>query len=145
MAILNYTTKIDHWKTINDVQIALSKRGVQKLVVDMQDNLPSGLSFCILWHDRPIAFAVPCNFRGILRVMQNSKRVPKSQCTMEQAMRVGWRIVKDWVEVQMAMVDAEVVTMAEAFMQYAITKDGSTVYQLFEKNKEMLALPPATN
>lgn len=141
MAILNYTTKIDHWKTIGEIQQALAKRGAQKIIVDNFNELPVGISFSILWHDKPICFAVPCNFKGVLRAMENSKRIAKSQCNEEQALRVGWRIVKDWIEAQLAIVEAEVATMAEVFLPYAVTKDGVTLYKFVESNKSMLALP----
>mgnify|MGYP001580177393 FL=1 len=66
--------------------------------------------------------------------MQNSNRVPRKMCTKEQALRVSWRIVKDWVVAQMAIVEAEMVDMAEVFLPYAITKNGTTLYKEIQNN-----------
>ncbi len=123
MAILNYTTKIDHWKSIGEIQEKLSKRGAQNIVIDIRDELPQGVKFSILWHDRPCYFMLPCNFLGVLKSLEKNKKVARSFCTKEQALRVGWRIVKDWIDAQLAIVEAEVCTMA------------------FENNKNQLALP----
>ena len=46
-----------------------------------------------------------------------------------QAVRVAWRIVKDWVEAQMALVETQMVTTAEVFLPYAVMKDGRTLAQ----------------
>ncbi len=141
MAILNYTTKIDHWTTITQIQFALSKCHVQKIVVDTSTGVPSGINFSILWHDTPVFYSLPCNFKGVLRAMEKNRKISRSKCTEEQALRVGWRIVKDWIEAQLAIVEAEVCTMAEVFLPYAVTKEGKTIYKMVEENKSMLALP----
>ncbi len=66
--------------------------------------------------------------------MQKDKKVPRSKCTNEQAQRVAWRIVKDWVEAQMAIVEAQLADMAEVFLPYAITKKGTTLYKEVQTN-----------
>lgn len=141
MAILNYTTKIDHYSTIADIQQCLAKRGAQKIIIDNNsDGIPVSISFMILWKEKPIAFQLPCNFMGVLKSMERNKKVPRSLCTQEQAIRVGWRIVKIWVEAQMAIVEAEVATMAEVFLPYAISKDGKTLYEYVSNNQNTLLL-----
>lgn len=141
MAILNYTTKIDHYTTISEIQRCLASRGAQKIIIDNNsEGLPISISFMILWNERPIAFKLPCNFEGVLRAMSRNKKVSKSLCTNEQALRVGWRIVKVWIEAQMAIVEAEVATMAEVFLPYAISKDGKTLYDYVSNNQSTLLL-----
>lgn len=44
-------------------------------------------------------------------------------------MRVSWRIVKDWVEAQMAIVEAQLAEVGEVFLPYAVTKKGNTLYK----------------
>lgn len=143
MAILNYTTKINHYTTIAEIQEMLSKRGVQKIVIDNDQNgLPVGISFIVLWEVTPICYSLPCNFDGVLRAMQNNKKVPRSLCNREQALRVGWRIIKDWINAQMAIVDASVATIPEIFLPYAISKNGVTVHEFIRTNKNNLLLLP---
>ncbi len=64
--------------------------------------------------------------------MLKDKKVPKPLKTKEQAARVAWRIIKDWVEAQIAIIDAGMATVTQVFLPYAQTPEG-TVYECFEK------------
>src|SRR5438552_18436509 len=44
-----------------------------------------------------------------------------------QAVRVEWRIVKDWVEAQLALIETRMVTAQQVFLPYAIMRDGRTL------------------
>lgn len=139
MPILNYTTKIDSYKTILEIQKVLATHGASKVTTDNDSaGNPIAITFCIMFKESLCAFALPCNFEGVLRAMKKSSKVPRSLCTEEQALRVGWRIVKDWVEAQMAIVEADLANMAEVFLPYAVMKNGQTVYKNLEADPTRL-------
>lgn len=139
MPILNYTTQIDSYKTITEIQQILAKQGATKVIVDNDaSGLPVALTFHVMWKGSPMAFNLPCNFSGVLKAMQKNKKVTRAMCTEAQAVRVGWRILKDWVEAQMAIVEAELAGMAQVFLPYAVTKDGSTLYDRFQNDNKLL-------
>lgn len=129
MAILNYTTKIDSTKTISEIQSCLVRHGASKIIADYEGQIPIGVTFCLMMNDKMIAFSLPCNYLGVLKAMQNNRKVPRSLCNKEQALRVSWRIIKDWVEAQMAIVEAKLADISEVFLPYAIMKNGNTVYK----------------
>ncbi len=129
MAILNYTTGITFEKTISEITSILVAHGANKIVSDYSGNIPTAITFCLTLNGNMIAFALPANYSGVLKAMKNDKKVPNSKCTEEQALRVSWRIVKDWIEAQMAFVDAQLADMAEVFLPYAITPSGNTLYK----------------
>ncbi len=132
MAILNYTTTINCEKTISEIMKCLVKHQATKIVTDYDGETPTSLTFCLIINDKMIAFSLPANYSGVLKAMQKDKKVPKRLLTKEQALKVSWRIVKDWVEAQMGIVDANLADMAEVFLPYAVTRNGMTLY------KEML-------
>lgn len=139
MAILNYTTKIDPIKTIAEIQQCLVKHGAKRIITDYDGELPIGVTFHIELDGNPIFFALPCNYEGVLSAMRNDKKVSNSLCTKEQALRVSWRIVKDWVEAQMAIVEAQLSTVSEVFFPYALTNNGTSVYnRLTSSDKKLL-------
>ncbi len=140
MAILNYTTKIDSQKTILEIQQILVKHGATKIVSDYEGDLISSLTFCIDMNGNTVAFKLPCNYDGVLQIMKKDKKVPNSLCTKEQSLRVSWRILKTWIEAQMALVEINMVDLAEVFLPYAITKNGTTVYQEIISGNGMLLL-----
>lgn len=138
MAILNYTTKIDSTKTISEITQCLVKHGATKIVSDYENGIPVSVTFTININENPVFYSLPANYAGVLRAMEKSKSVPRSLCSKEQAIRVSWRIIKDWVEAQMAIVEADLAEMAEVFLPYAITKNGNTFYNEIKNNNQNL-------
>jgi hypothetical protein len=134
MAILNYTTSIACEKSIAEIQKCLVKHGANKIVTDYQNNFPSAVTFCLSLNGQIVGFALPANYTGVLSAMKKDSRIPRSKCTEEQARKVAWRIVKDWVEAQMAIVEAQLADVTEVFLPYAITKSGNTLYKEVQGN-----------
>lgn len=134
MPILNYTTSIDFSKTIGEIAACLVKHGASKIITDYEDSLPVAVTFSLTINDRTAAFSLPANYNGVLKAMSKDKRCPRKLLNKEQALRVSWRIIKTWVEAQMAIVEAELADMAEVFLPYAITKNGNTVYNEIKSN-----------
>lgn len=129
MPLLNYTTKVDIFTTLGQIQSQLVKHGARKILQEYDgDGHVEAVSFMI---DTPVgvqAVRLPANVEAVQRVLTKQK----VKCDREQAERVAWRIVKDWVEAQMAILESEMVSMAEIFMPYMIAdRDGNTMYQLF--------------
>lgn len=138
MAILNYTTGISCEKTIGEIQKCLVAHGATKVITDYKNGLPSGVTFCLMVNDNFVAFTLPANYDGVLRAMKKDRKVPGRLCTDEQALKVSWRIIKDWVEAQMAIVEAQLADVAEVFLPYAVTKNGNTMYQEIKSNGTLL-------
>lgn len=134
MAILNYTTSIESEKTIAEIQKILVKRGAHKIVTDYQNGLPSAVTFCLTMNGQLVGYALPANNSGVLKAMRNDRKIPRAKCTEEQAQRVAWRIVKDWVEAQMAIVEAQLADVGEVFLPYAIMPSGTTLYKEIQSN-----------
>jgi hypothetical protein len=140
MAILNYTTQIDSEKTISEIQKCLVKHGAHKIVTDYVNQIPTSVTFCLTLNGSVIGFALPANHKGVLNAMKNDRKVPRARCTEEQAQRVAWRIVKDWVEAQMAIVEAQLADVAEVFLPYAITQGGKTLYNHIQDSENGMKL-----
>ena len=133
MAILNYTTEVPAEKTAGQIHVLLVKGRADAIMNEYKDGVLNSISFRISTKHGAIHYKLPVNIRGVLLAMQKDKKVPRSKCTMEQAARVGWRIIKDWVEAQIAIIQADMAEMGEVFLPYAITSDGRTVYEKFDK------------
>lgn len=130
MAILNYTTSIDFEKTIGEIQKALVSHGANKVVTDYQNKLPSAVTFCLEKNGKLVAYSLPANYEGVMKAMEKDRKVPRHKCTKEQAIRVSWRIVKDWVVAQLAICEAQVANIDEVFLPYMIIqKTGNTLYK----------------
>ena len=129
MPILNYTTAIDYEKSIMEIRQNLVKHGATRIVSDYNGLIPSAISFSLEVNGNPVAFRLPANYRGVLAVLEADKKVPARYKSEEHALKVSWRIIKDWVEVQMALVEVNLAEMAEVFLPYALTGNGNTLYE----------------
>ena len=129
MPILNYTTKITPIKTIGEITQTLVGAGANKIIVDYENAQPVSLNFQLQHKGQNIFFALPANYKGVLNVLKTQKGVTKSLQNEEQAIRVAWRILKTWVDAQVAIIEAELVTPAQVFLPYAITNKGNTLYE----------------
>lgn len=126
MPILNYTTTIDAHRTVSEIMALLSKAGARQASIDYEEGEPVALVFTLGVRGVPVQFRLPSRHEGVLRALEASKAERRFK-TPAQARRVAWRIVKDWTEAQLAIVEAEVAQIHEVFLPYAITTDGRTV------------------
>jgi hypothetical protein len=134
MAILNYTTTIDPFKTIGEIQSILVKHGATNISVDYANQLPVALTFLVNLNGEFINFRLPSNHTGVYKALCKDADVPKKYKTEEQARRVAWRIVKDWTEAQMAIIKAGLATLPEVFLPYAVVGNGQTLYESVSQN-----------
>lgn len=141
MAILNYTTTIDAFKTVSEIEYILMRHKAKSIMKDYDGESITGLSFLIDTGTQQIPVRLPAKVDRCLLVLQKEKRAnPRKQIkdTREQAERVAWRILKDWVEAQMALLDIEMVRFDEIFLPYIQTSDGRTVYERLEEKSFLL-------
>jgi hypothetical protein len=75
-----------------------------------------------------MTFRLPANADRIYKVIVRDSKVPRSKRTLPQANQVAWRIVKDWTEAQLAMIEAGLVDVAQVFLPYAQDSAGNSVY-----------------
>jgi len=136
MALLNYSTKIPAGKTAAEVQQDLAKHGAKRVMLDYGDGgEPEALTFQVLRGEESLAFKVPVRPDLVLKVLEKQYRAGQLRShmprpTKEHAVRVAWRIIKDWVEAQMAILETEMVTMEEVFLPYLLDSKGQTLYQV---------------
>lgn len=139
MPLLNYTTSIAPTKTVMEIQAILAKHGASAILTEFDtEGFIVALSFKITVNGNDIGFKLPTNWQPVQKVLQNDRKVSRSQATPEQALRVAWRITKDWVEAQMAMIDTQMVTVQQVFLPYMVNQQGQTVYEMFENNPSFL-------
>ena len=137
MTLLNYTTTIDVHKTLAEIQKILVAHGARKIMYDYDD---SGhiqeLCFQIATANGDRGIKLPANIPAIFEVLKQQKKSGKikNNPNYEQAERVGWRIIKDWVEAQMAMLETQMVQMDEIFMPYMVYRNGQTYFEAYQGN-----------
>jgi hypothetical protein len=138
---LNYTTTIDPSKSATECMGMLAGAGARKISIDMESKIPVGLSFVIKtrWGDR--AFDMPANIEGTYQALVRARRnggIPPKYVTREQAARVTWRVLKDWLEVQIAMIEAGLADIEQIMLPYVLVEPGKTLYAVYGEQQPAL-------
>jgi hypothetical protein len=140
MTILNYTTSISTEKTAGEIQMKLAKAGASAVMSEYDENgIMNAMSFRI----NTFYFRLPINIDGVYQVMKRDKKIMPKLKTYEQAARVAWRIIKDWVEAQIAIIEARQAELTQVFFPYLQNQTGQTLYQIAKESEfnNLLPLP----
>jgi hypothetical protein len=139
MPLLNYTTQVSVTRTVGHIQGLLVESGARAIMAEYSpDGAVVGMSFKVETPHGPRAYTLPVRAERVLAVLTREK-VPQRYRTPEHAERVAWRILKDWVEAQLALLKTEMVTLDQVMLPYMATPDGRTVYDLYVDRQ--LSLP----
>jgi len=114
----------------------LAKAGAQAVLCEYdEDGIMKAISFRIKSSNGHISFRLPSNTDGIYKKLTENPKVPNKLKTHEQATRTAWRILKDWVEAQLAIIEAEMADIKEVFLPYAQNPQGKTLYETLSENQ----------
>lgn len=132
MPILNYTTTISAAKTVAEIQMILAKAGADQVIIRYGKN---GEPFALVFELQGEMYMLPCRHGEVYKILARTKGVPAKLRTTEQAARVAWRIVKDWVEAQAAIIATGMVDVQEVMLPYMILKNEQTVYDNYREQR----------
>ncbi len=132
MPIKNYTTTIAAEKSVSQIQDLLRKKGARRVLVDYDEKgRPEAVAFEVeLAQPADVSSAglplrLPFRIRArpeaMKRCLWADPNVPRRYRTLEQAERVAWRLVYNWIDVQMAFVEAGQAAMAELLLGFALS------------------------
>lgn len=140
--LYKYTTKIDAFKTINDIQNLLAKNGASAIMTEYnQSGEIESLTFKIQIKNSARAIKLPCNPKPVYAILEQQYRAGKISrgfVNLNQAKRVAWRIVLAWVEAQMAIMQTQMVKMEQIFLPYMVNREGKTLFETMEENDYQL-------
>jgi len=121
MPIANYTTSVDALKTVGEIQGILVGHGARQILINYSgDGTIESLSFFCSTPHGFIPFRLPCDANAVLKVLERDGAPPR-YANYPQAVRVAWRILRDWVRAQMALLETEMVSIEQVFLPYMMT------------------------
>ena len=143
-ALLNHTTQIDAGKTAMEIvgELALHKCLHINLETDGLGSF-TGVVFGVMVGDSEQAFRLPVNTDACYEALKKHNhegRIPGRFVNKDQARRVAWRIVKNWVMAQIAIIESGMVRTEQVFLPYLLLDGGKqTLFQKMEQR--FLELP----
>jgi len=138
MPLLNYTTSIQATKTVAEIQSILAKHGAKSILIDYDgEGHIEALAFQAATPYGDLSIRLPVDPDAVLKILQR-QGVPRNYQNRPQAIRVAWRIVKNWVDAQMAILETDMVKIEQIFLPYIVSESGKTVYESFLENRLQL-------
>ena len=106
--------------------------GRQTLTSYGEEGEPRGLKWRLITPHGPLTFALPCNVPQVFHLLTKDRiQVRNVEARRQQATRVAWRILKDWIEAQLTLLDTGMVELEEIFLPYMLQGD-QTLYQALQ-------------
>ena len=143
MPLKNYTTEVPAMKSVGQIESNLVAHGAEAIMIQYgPDRQPESLSFNIPTAQGNLAFRLPANIKAVATILKKQlssstyrqwdtryqdERKKKIEAT---AARVAWRILRDWTDAQLAIIETEMVTIDQVFLPYMLVKGSQhTLYE----------------
>lgn len=147
MPILNYTTKVPPERSVAEIITLLARKSAHSITQDFfEDGRHKAITFIMVAGGIPTRFQLPVNIDGVTAALLRDKpynpsrhhggRDKYTKKMRDLAEWVSWRILKDWVAAQLAIVEAGMAEAAQVFFPYATEQSGRTIYELFIENNQ---------
>jgi hypothetical protein len=149
MGTLNYTTTVPVEKTLGEMQTMLAKHRAKAIATQYDDDrLPVGLSFVITTDFGDRTFALPVDVKVVHKLLVDLDRDQKLSVkarkkagyysTPEHAARVAWRVMKDWLEAQLALIQYRMVKLDQVMLPYLVGDDGQSLYDAYRQTQQAI-------
>ncbi len=139
MPIANYTTDVPAMRSVGEIQGILVGHGARAIMIDYDGKVPVALAFVLKTTQGELPFRLPANVKQVEKILLKMRARPPETWHSDyekvmdrikaQAARVAWRIIKDWVRAQMAILDTEMVKVEQVFLPYLDVGGGKTLYE----------------
>ena len=146
MPIKNYTSDKPIERIFAELQQTLGTHGAKQISFDYgDDGKVHGIQFVIKVNDRFIPVKLPARVeqaQAVLKRQYEQKEIKSHIGTKvysyEQAYRVAWRNILDWVQAQMALLEIGMAKLEEVFLPYMMDKQGATFFERMEQRGFMI-------
>lgn len=136
-------TKISVTQSMNEIQDILSKHGITRFMIELEQN-----AIYFQLHDKPVKLSVPKPRLESFRYTPTGQRRSdaQTQTIIEQQNKARWRLMKEYLKLQLELVKLQVLDIEQAFMANFVLLNGKTLGETWTpelKNvtADMLKLP----
>ena len=142
MNLKNYTSSVPVERTISRIEQALAEAGATGITKQYAAGKLACLSFrVVIPAGRDIEVRLPANHEAVLNAMFKAIRRPRRgtlERLREQALRTSWKLMQDWVEVQLSLIRMQQAELLQVFLPYVW--DGRRTFYAALQGRNFLAL-----
>lgn len=145
----NYTSEVPMATSMGKIERCLVQAGATDISKKYSNEVCTSITFRMMVNQVPLFFQLPAKIDACFKTMWGSMTARGQQQAdrkkwMAQAERTAWKIVSDWVEIQLSMIQLEQAEALQVFLPYVYDpiKEQTFFESLKEKNFKAL-LPDA--
>lgn len=147
--LVNYTTTVPVTTSLAECQTRLAAAGADHIGVGYDDGVPVSLTFRLIGPHGVRDFEIPVNVDAVHRLIK--QQVDKGRIRIggmsrekflsrDRAACVAWRVMKDWVAVQCALVESSLVPLDELMLPHLHMDDGRRLAEAYRAREATLEL-----
>lgn len=136
MNLRNYTSTVPVERSTAAIERLLVDAGAQHIMRSYDGGILAGFIFGIEVNGKPITFKLPANPGAVIVMMMKGVKRERPNTIMrikEQAARTAWKLLHDWVHVQVSLILMGQAEAIQVFLPYAY--DSGKKETLFESLK----------
>jgi len=139
MKIRNYTSEVDAEKSQQMIETLLVQAGATGIAKMYEEKCTSGFVFIIPVNGRDVKFKMPVNTKKVYeKLLKDAGRPFMSQAERnkirEQAERTAWKLLYEWVHINVSMIQLDQVETAQALLSYVYDEPSEQTF--YERAKE---------
>lgn len=146
MNLKNYTSTIPASTSMARIQKALVEAGATDISMkfDQETKACIAITFrMVISPQMPMFFQLPAKIEPCFKVLFAEVKRPQPDTRkriMEQAERTAWKIVSDWVDIQLSMILLEQAEPLQVFLPYVFNPETNKTFFETMKNGEFKLL-----
>lgn len=147
--LVNYTSTVPVSTSLAECQTRLAEAGADHIGVGYDDGLPTSLTFRIIGPHGVRDFAIPVDVDAVQRLIRqqleekriSSRSMAKDKfLSRDRAACVAWRVMKDWIAAQCALVEASMVPLDELMLPHLDMGGGVRLAEAYRERESVLEL-----
>jgi hypothetical protein len=143
MNLKNYSSTIPASRSVEKIELLLVSAGATHISKSYKDKSVDGFVFQLPVNDKPLSFKLPAKVDAVYNRMLKGvsfHRVrdidARKRTIREQAERTAWKILLDWVHINVSLIEIDQAKPQEIFLPYLYNfKEDKTFFELVEDNK----------
>lgn len=141
MPLLNYTTKIPWDRSYAEVKALLITHGAKGFMERVDDHgYITDFIFSLSTPDGEIPIKIPIDVESTLKILTkqyHNGEIGKQFTEPKRARNIAWRIIKDWLQAHVWLVETEMMKMEQILLPYMMVNKKQTLYDAM-KGKHFL-------
>lgn len=139
MNLKNYTSTVSVINSINKIEHRLAQAGASLISKVYDKDRPIGMLFQLMINGNPITYRLPAKTEKVFDYMKLQRKKPPTRVQLDaikqQADCTAWKILSDWVDIQVSLIELDQAQPTEIFLPYTFDhKSSMTFYERLKEN-----------